>query len=195
MDVHGAPLIEHFQVRDATVFPRRRSHAPMSNCMTPPRVWHWLRRSRSIGRYPVDNYVVRAGIDDLCVHSWSPLQKTAERFSTVATRSTHFVFELALAPRRVTTRIPFVDQPEGVLVGEQEPANKAAARTERLDVTVLPGNGGRQSRQIPPRALHDRCRSIRYRCPQRSVGGRRHPRRGKVERCIHARRSRVLRAD
>ena len=81
------------------------------------------------------------------------LEKSPDRFAAVPSSPPELVDQLGGGPRRLTPRVPFGQDGEGLFVVEREASRQPATDAEGVNVTMLSRNRGRHRRQIPPRAL------------------------------------------
>ena len=77
------------------------------------------------------------------------LKKPTDWFVAVPRSASELVDQLGRGPRRLTALVPFRQHGEGLFVVEREASRQPAADAERMNVAMLPRNGGRHGRQIP----------------------------------------------
>src|SRR4029453_19030958 len=80
--------------------------------------------------------------------SWALFQQPSDWLAPISASPTNFVCQFTFGPRRLTARIPLVEKLQCISIGQCEAADEATANAEGVQVAMLSGNCGRESRQV-----------------------------------------------
>src|SRR5262245_30864122 len=99
-------------------------------------MWTHANRVKRTGR------VARTRRRSLLKPSWTLLEQSANRLTTVTACPRHLVEQLALRPGRQAAAVPLAQNRKRIVICQRESAHEATADAKRVDVAVLTGDRG-----------------------------------------------------